>query len=193
MWAIRRPEPQRKSRSRMAGSVGGYSNQAIEALTEVLARFARPKHPEKSLAELRRLLESVQHSSPRTPRTPRARAVNAEQKLGTEQVAALLARYSEGVSCQVVGQEFGISGAAVMRLVRKYERPLHLKGMSVEVLTQAAELYESGLSLQRVADRVGIPKWTLQREFKKAGVVTRAPKSSPGPTELLSKHCARRR
>jgi AraC-like DNA-binding protein len=163
-----------------AGSVEGYSNQAIAALTEVLGHFARPRHPEKSLAELQQLFESIENSSPRPARVVRTRAVSAERKLGKDQVAALLARYAEGISCQVVGQEFGVSGAAVMRLVRKHGQPLHPKLASPELVAEAAELYKSGLSLQRVADQVGITKWTLQREFKKVGVVTRSPQSSPG-------------
>ena len=172
----------------MAGSVGGYSNQAIEALTEVLARFARPKHPEKSLAELRRLLENAQNSAPRPARTPRVRAVSTEQKLGRKQVEALLSRYREGGSANALGQEFDLSAASVVRLVRKHGLTVNDRLPSGDVIRQGTELYESGLSVQQVADRVGVPKSTLLKELKKAGVVMRQFKPPAGGPRRPESH-----
>jgi transposase-like protein len=99
--------------------------------------------------------------------------MNAERQLGEEQVAALLARYTEGASAQEVSREFGVSAAAVMRLVRKHGIAVHNPLSSADVMKQAAELYKSGSSVQRVADQVGVSKSTMLRELKKAGVVMR--------------------
>jgi transposase-like protein len=157
------------SKPTLAGSVRRYSNQALEQLTEAFGRFARPQHPEKSLVELQRLLEDIRSSSPRSTRPARVRAVNAERRLGDEQVARLLARYSDGVAAHSVGQEFGVAAATVMRLVRKHGAAVHDLGPSEDVMTQAAKLYESGLSVQKVADRLGFDKSTMLRELKAHG------------------------
>lgn len=97
--------------------------------------------------------------------------MNAERKL--ERVAERLAQYSEGASAHAVGLELGISAASVMRLVRKHGFEPHERVLSDDVIREAAQLYESGLSLHRAADRDGTNKWTIRRALIDAGVQLR--------------------
>lgn len=160
----------------MAGSVSGYSNQALALLAAALSQFARPLHPDKSLEELQQLLLAVENSEPRSAAGTRARAINTERKLGDERVAELLIRYTEGASAHAMSQEFGIATANVMRLVRKHGLGVHERLPSSEIITKAAELYESGLSLQRVADKVKVPKSTIRKALLNAGLTLREPR-----------------
>lgn len=129
------------------------------------------------MAELRRLLERIKNSEPRQPRAPRIRAVTAESQLGADGVEALLARYQSGVSAHSIAQDLGISAAGVTRLVRKHGLEVHDPLPSDEIVKQAGELYASGLSLQRVADRVGVPKSTVRKVLIATGVPMRLAKN----------------
>jgi DNA invertase Pin-like site-specific DNA recombinase len=160
----------------LAGSVKGYSNQAMSLLAGALGRFAQPVHPELTLEELQQLLERIRASEPRAAVPGRVRSVNTERKLGEERVAELLARYTDGTSAHAIGLEFGISTASVMRLVRSHGLEPHDRVVSDEIVREAAKLYDSGLSLQRVADQVGTNKSTVRRALLDAGFSLRPPK-----------------
>lgn len=116
---------------------------AREQLTEGLGRFARPRHPEKSLAELRHLLDRVKDSEPRPGRPARVQAVNTEQRLGDGGVASLRARYSESEAARAVAREFEVSSATVMRLLGKHGLAVSSRLPSAEVVAEAAKHYES--------------------------------------------------
>lgn len=175
----------------MAGSVEGYSNQGLEQLVEVLGRFARPQHPEKSLAELQRLLEDVQNAEPRPERTTRKRAVKTEQRVGDDRISLLLSHYAQGGSAQAVGREFEVSAATVMRLVRKHGLEINSRLPSPEVVAEAAELYASGFTVRELADQFGTSKPTMLRQLKKVGTVMRpakprGPRARPHEADLAS-------
>jgi hypothetical protein len=138
--------------------------------------LARPQHPEKSRQELERLLKTVLASPERTPSPSRIRAARAETALGPENVLAILESYAQGESAHAIGKEFSISAASVMRLVRKQGLPVHDRGLAIDTVRFATELYSSGLSLQKVADRLLVPKSTVRRELLAAGAELRPPK-----------------
>lgn len=160
----------------LAGSVKGYSNQTLETFVEALSQFANPKHPEKTLEELQRLYAHIQ-ASPEAERPSRETHIhNVERRLGPEQVERLLAQYAAGDSAQEVGRAFSVGAASVMRLVRQHGLEVHEYKLTTSVIREAAALYESGLSVQRVATRLGVAKPSLLRALKAAGVVMRNPK-----------------
>lgn len=129
------------------------------------------------MSELRRLLEHIRNSEPRQPRAPRIRAVTAESQLGAEGVDGLLARYQAGESAHSIAHDLGISAAGVMRLVRKHGLVIHDPLPSDEVVKLAGELYESGMSLKRVADQVDVPKSTVRKALIASGIAMRPAKN----------------
>ena len=126
-----------------------------------------------SLEQLRALLTKIEQSQPRAKSRPRVRAVSAERKLGEEQTAALIERYSAGASANALSKEFGVPAASIMRLVRKHGLEVHVRLPSGETVAKAAELYESRLSLQRVADQLLVPKSSIRRALLDAGFTLR--------------------
>jgi DNA invertase Pin-like site-specific DNA recombinase len=160
----------------MAGQDTRYSNPKLPLLGAALGRFARPQHPEKTLEELTQLIERIDGSEARPARTPRKRAINSERQLGSDRLDELLTRYATGASANAVAREFGISAPSVIRIVRKHGLDAHERLPSGEVVREAADLYASGLSLQKVADRVGVSKSTLRRALLEQKVVLRKSK-----------------
>jgi hypothetical protein len=159
----------------VAGSVKGYSNQALSLLAAALGQFARPRHPE-SLEELRHSLTQIERSGPRPERAPRIRALNTERLLGEDRVRELLARYAAGESASAIGEEFGVTGSSVMRLVHKHGLAARYQTPSDEVTAQTVERYEAGLSLQRLADQFGFSKSAIRRALITVDITLRPPR-----------------
>jgi orotate phosphoribosyltransferase-like protein len=63
-----------------------------------------------------------------------------------------------------------------MRLVRKHGLPVHDRGLAIDTVKLAIELYSTGLSLQKVANQLLVPKSTVRRELLAAGCKLRPPK-----------------
>lgn len=143
--------------------------------------FARPVHPEKTLEELQALLARIEKSELRAARPEPVRAVSME-RLDDKQLAELLARYEAGASANEIGLELGVAAASVMRIVRKYGLTVHDRFPSDPVVRKAIGLYESGLSLQRVADRIGYSKSRPDERCSKRAL----PRDRRGETRQLS-------
>lgn len=157
-----------------AGLVVAYSNQDIEALTAVLARIARPVHPEKTVEELEALLKRIRTNPVERVPTP-SRSHRIDARLEPEQLDAIFDAYAAGDSATAVAAAFGVSESSVKRLVRQRGGEIRLQPLPRNLIAKAAALYESGMSVQAVADELRVPKSTLLRTLKKHGVQMRLP------------------
>ncbi len=154
----------------------GHPSKSRDLLYGALGNFAQARDGEKPLEQLQRLLSQIE-TAPLVMVCPKPiRVHSVERRLGADQVAALLRRYSEGTSAQAVASEFGTSVSSVVRLVRKHGGHVHGKPLATDVLKQAGELYATGLSVQRVALELRVPKTSLLRAMKNAGIQLRPPK-----------------
>jgi transposase len=159
----------------IAGSVSDYSNQALQTLVEALAIFSRPQHPEKSLEELRALLDQLLSGQARPP-VAAPHIHNAERRLGEERAAELVVAYTSGKAATAVAADFEVGVSTVLRLVRRAGADVRKQAPSAEEIREAEHLYREGASLARITERLGIPKSTLRRTLIDAGVVMRAAK-----------------
>lgn len=159
----------------LAGLVTPYSNQAAaEALVEALYVFSTPRHLEYSLEELEKLYSDIQSNPAPIREEPTPQARNAQRRLGPERVKEVVEKYAAGRSSQSLGKEYGVGPNAVLGMVRRSGGVLRNQPLDDATAQKAVRLYESGLSLQRVADRLQKPKMTIRRELLRRGVVLRS-------------------
>ena len=137
---------------------------------DLAGRFSNPDLQ----AALARLIEyghspTDDHASAKTP------AVQRQRRLDQTQVDDLTSRYVNGESVGHLATAFEINRTTVIGHLdrRGIERRPHVRKMTDALVSEAADLYEAGLSLAVVAKRVGVDDRTLRREFGRAGVQVR--------------------
>jgi hypothetical protein len=140
-------------RASTAGSVTRYSNYSLEHLSAALSRFATPHPDEKSLEQLEALFQKIA-TSPRKQAKSAPRIHDAARRLGPERVRELVAKYEAGSPAQSLAVEFEVGISTVLRILRSQGGAVRGHGVSEEIRNEACRLYESGLSVQKVPDRL---------------------------------------
>jgi DNA invertase Pin-like site-specific DNA recombinase len=135
-------------------------------------RFARPVHPEKTVEELELMLERIK-AEPRQQTPPRPGFQKLDLRLGDETMDEIVRRYNAGEGSPAIARDYGIAPSALIRALRVRGVRIREQVLSEDVVARAAQLYESGLPVQRVADKLHVAKSTLLRAMKKAGVQMR--------------------
>jgi hypothetical protein len=87
-------------------------------------------------------------------RTPRQRQ-RAEDRLGADGVARLIADYQAGRSTKWLQRTYGLSQGGVLRLHDVAGVPRRKRGLSNEQVEEAIRLYAAGWSLTRIGDYFG--------------------------------------
>jgi DNA-directed RNA polymerase specialized sigma24 family protein len=91
--------------------------------------------------------------------------------LTDSQRSELVARYQGGESSNALACEFDIDRRTATRIIRTARAEVRYR---VEVGVETArELYESGLSLARVGQELGVSAPTVLNRFRQAGIATR--------------------
>jgi transposase len=75
-------------------------------------------------------------------------------------VSELVAKYETGSPAQALADEFGVGISTVLRIVRSQGGAVRGHGVSDETRDEACRLYHSGLSVQKVADRLELTQST---------------------------------
>lgn len=136
---------------------------------EVLRRYSRyPKPPELS-QEVARRSSTVSTSPPPV----RNRVHKLEQRLAPEVIAQLVAEYEAGTPTTKLTEQFGLSKGAVLKLLHEAGASMRQQALSERELAEARLLYESGLSLVAVGERVSRHHTTVHLALRRAGVAMR--------------------
>jgi transposase-like protein len=112
-------------------------------------------------------------------REPRKRPKTAPPKsrrkvhLTEAQLQDLLASYTGGSTIVELAAQFDISRTTVSKHLRQHGVSIRLKGLGDKEIALAIDLYRSGLSVARVAERVGCAPNTFRAELLAAGVKMR--------------------
>ena len=136
-------------------------------------RYSNPLDQHMSLQELQQLLSSVEASSRAPEQVPRAPARIIRRRLGAALVQQVIAEYKAGSSMQQLAMKHGTSHVAMWNLLTKEQVPMRYQSLLPHQITQVFERYQAGKSIYGVADKLGIPKTTVARTLKKAGVQMR--------------------
>lgn len=77
------------------------------------------------------------------------------RRLSPERVATIVQRYQAGEHSTVLSKEYGVSKSSLISLLRSEGVALRRQPMSPAAKQEAIRLYEQGLTIRQVADRVG--------------------------------------
>jgi DNA-directed RNA polymerase specialized sigma24 family protein len=109
-----------------------------------------------------------------SPDVEERRPLRQRQKRLTEvEVARLAKRYAEGATVYELADEFEIERRTVAVRLKGAGVVLRRQPASADQVTEMVRLYESGLSLTKVADRTGFSTKTVLNCLRTEGVKTR--------------------
>jgi DNA invertase Pin-like site-specific DNA recombinase len=151
-------------------------------IVELMGRYSNPN----IVTRLRQVLAGQERDRPSRRPVPSLR--QKQTRLTDSQRSDLVRRYQAGESSNALACEFGVDRRTATRIIRTTGADVRYRvDADVDV---ARELYESGLSLARVGEQLGISARTVLNRFQRDGVPTRevgtnqwsqSPSASPAP------------
>lgn len=75
----------------------------------------------------------------------------------------------------MLADEYGVAKSTILRILRESRVVVRRQSLTAEQVSEAADLYESGLSLSQVAKRLDVNQETTRVAILKAGVTLREP------------------
>lgn len=96
-------------------------------------------------------------------------------RLSDEVRTTVAERYAAGETTTVLAQEYGVAKSTVLGILRSNRVVVRRQPLTLEQVGETARLYESGLSLSQVAERVGVNQETMRVAILKAGAGLRQP------------------
>jgi hypothetical protein len=99
----------------------------------------------------------------------------ARRRLSPTAIVDLVEAYQAGATISQLAVDFGIHRTTVTGHLDRHGIPRHSEqtAWDDEILTQAADLYATGLSLADVGHRFGVDAQTVASRFRRAGVTVR--------------------
>lgn len=95
------------------------------------------------------------------------------KRLNDEARAQVVARYSAGETTTVLAKDYDVAKSTIIGILRANKVVVRRQPLTAEQVSQAAHLYESGLSLSQVATALGVNQETMRVAIMKAGVEIR--------------------
>lgn len=89
-------------------------------------------------------------------------------------MAQLIDDYRAGATVYQLSGQFGIDRRTVGAILKRNEVITRGGGLSPAQIDETVELYESGWSLARIAERAGVTPTTVHRRLRDRGVRIRA-------------------
>jgi DNA-directed RNA polymerase specialized sigma24 family protein len=114
---------------------------------------------------------SVVH--PPRPPAQRESPRRARRRLTDAEVQALLKAYQAGTSSLNLAKSYGISKQKVLSLLAQHGVERRCQPMTESQVAEAKRLYESGLSVSAISQRLGVPWTTVQRALRRTGAEMR--------------------
>ena len=103
------------------------------------------------------------------------------KRLSPEARASVVARYSAGETSTALAKEHGVAKSTILGILREANVVVRRQPMTTDQVSEAAQLYESGLSLSQVATQLNVNQETMRVAILKAGVVLREPTKAKAP------------
>jgi hypothetical protein len=98
----------------------------------------------------------------------------AEDRLGSDRVALLVADYQAGRSTKHLQRAYSLSQGAVLRLLEVNGVPRRPRGLTDEQIREAIDLHARGWSLTRIGDHFGKDHTVVRNALQRTGVAVRA-------------------
>lgn len=96
-------------------------------------------------------------------------------RLSDEDRAAVIERYEAGETSTALAEAFGVAKSTILGILRANSVVVRRQPLTQEQVNEAARLYESGLSLSQVSERLEVNQETMRVAILDAGVTLRPP------------------
>ena len=128
-----------------------------------------------TLSELKRLAAASKsaHAAPEPTEDRRVTNRALRRRLAPGTVDEIVKRYVDGESSPKLCIEYGVSRNGLLKLLRGRGVQIRQQPVPDEVIAQAADLYEGGMSLAGVSERVDVPRNTVRNMLVAHGVTMR--------------------
>ena len=107
------------------------------------------------------------------PQEPKTR--RPWNRLSEESRAQVITRYQSGETSSVLAEEHGVAKSTILSILRANNVVVRRQSLPLEIVAEAARLYESGLSLSQVAERLDVNQETMRVAIITLGVIVRRP------------------
>lgn len=84
-------------------------------------------------------------------------------------------RYAAGETTTALAQEYGVAKSTIIGILRDRNVVIRRQPLTADQVSEAARLYESGLSLSQVAERLQVNQETMRVAIIAVGVKVRPP------------------
>lgn len=133
-------------------------------MVDVIGRYAQTRHPEKSLADLQRILDRARQGSGSSMHRPLVR--NIRRRLGQATIDELITRYQAGTPTTQLMVDYSISKSAVLNILKDAKVPMRRQSVSEQQVQQARQLRATGMSIADVAGKLGLARESVRRAMK---------------------------
>lgn len=178
--AAARRTPQRKKPVQMDGLQGlAESDPALfssviastkSTVVGVLGAYSKTK---VTTGQVRSLLEKAR--AERLDREPTVTKVRTPKELPGEVQSAIVDGYRSGASMKELARVFGVHRTTIRAALDRQGAPVREHAITSAQVATAARLYESGLSLAVVGEKLGFNAQTIATHLRRAGVSLRDP------------------
>lgn len=96
------------------------------------------------------------------------------RKLPLEVIDEVVQRYKTGEFTTDLSREYGISKNGLLKLLRAERVSLRKQPISLGDAKRAVQLYESGLTIEKVVEQIGYSYGTIRKTLHENGVAMRA-------------------
>lgn len=94
-------------------------------------------------------------------------------KLSDEARVAVVERYESGETSTALAEAYGVAKSTILGILRTNNVVVRRQPLTAEQVSEAAKLYESGLSLSQVAAQLNVNQETMRVAIIAAGVALR--------------------
>jgi hypothetical protein len=97
------------------------------------------------------------------------------RKLTKDEVSVLVACYEPGATVYDLAEQFNIHRTTVSFHLHRQGIKMRRRGLSVEAIARAAQLYQAGWSLARIGEHLCVDAETARQALRASGVTMRSP------------------
>ena len=170
--AVLSPHHVGKVTPRSNNEISPVADAPHDVWAQLFADFTNWRYLGKTPFEFERLIGQLPDPVDTPEATPPG-IFSVARRLGAEGVARLIVAYESGTPTTQLTRDFGIAKGSVLRLLEQNGVAMRQQPIPAELIPKAAELYNEGLSLTAVSDRLGVNRSTLFHAFRRAGVTMR--------------------
>lgn len=141
------------------------------ALVDIVSLCSNKSTTPVTADRIREILCSIGDSERKLqPRTKRV-----WNRLSDTDRTIVATRYAAGETSTALAAEYGVAKSTILRLLRESRVVVRRQPMTPEQVSEAARLYESGLSLSQVAAQLSVNQETMRVAIIASGNMLRPP------------------